>query len=110
MYLGQTLNDIQQHLISSRNETEITISALDQCLIETFDNSARIKNADDVIFYIECITEELHGFQNVFNRLIAELPTAVEAKHSEMLHELIRYSKDLDHVCLEFKRQHIEGP
>ena len=110
MYLGLTLNDIRQNFITSRDETEITIDALSECLIETISNSAQLKNADDIVFYIECITEELQGFRNIFDWLIEELPKAVKEKHYEMLLEIAEYAKDLDYVCLEFKRQHLEGP
>ena len=110
MYLGLTLDDIRQHFVTAQDETEITIEALSECLIETISNSAQLKNADDIVFYIECITEELQGFRNIFDRLIEELPKAVEEKHYEMLLEIAEYAKNLDEVCLEFKRQHLEDP
>jgi len=106
---GAKLDDIQLHLIRLRSETEETIGVLDECLAETIKNRSQVNNVEEIGFFIECMAEEMQRFSNVFERLISELPTAVEPKHLRMLQEIVDYSKDLDHVCLEFKRQHIEA-
>jgi hypothetical protein len=106
--LGATLDDIQRYLIKSRDETEASIKVLAEYRDEVNDNCERIRAPDDVSFYIECIIEELQKFLKVFERLIAEVPRSVEPRHPKLVRDAANWSRELDLLCMEFKRQHTE--
>src|SRR6185295_4449714 len=109
-YAGADLNELVHHLTDWSRSTKETVERLGSLRMEVENKRARLDDADDILVFVDKMTDRFSRYGRDFERLIEELPRSVERRHLDLVLEMANGSNDLPDTCVIFKRRHIERP
>ena len=104
-YTGVPLADILDHLAAWRDALREHIDVNRNILRRLLEQppSSQVRAGQD---FCEFFIDLLERFSGDFDRLLAELPAGVRARHIETVSQMYRGARDADSTCVAFKRDH----
>lgn len=107
-YTGVTLPDILEHFRSWREGTQEVIDTLSSLRASVLDAKVQFHLPNEVLTYIDSMSDLLARYRGDFDRLVRELPHGVTNAHVEIVSQIYESSIHEERWCIQFKRDHIE--
>lgn len=106
-YTGVSFDDILLHLGDWRDLTAQTITTLQRLREEVEKYSDRLDYPEHVRDYINYFADLFTRYLNDFERLVTESRHSVTNSHLEIVEQLCTSSSHEEHICIQFRRDHI---